>query len=194
MDGLGDKVLTGAAFALNQNRRGFAGCNLFDEVHQFRHLGRNAHHVAIAGSASHLASQGLDFGAQAGGFKSVLDGNVQLIEIHRLAHEVVGPELERGLDVVELRIGGDHDDGAGVAILPELIEHFDAGEVRHADVEQDQIGRFMLGEFERRFSGVGLDHVVAPLLTLLAERPAYQALVVHDHDLLCSHRCLIYYE
>ena len=141
----------------------------------------------IAGSASHLTSQGLDFGAQAGGLERVLDGNVKLVEIDRLAHEVVGPELERGFDVVKLRIGGDHDDGAGVAVLLELIKHLDAGEVGHAHVEQDEVGRFVLREFERRVPGIGLDHVVAPLFTLLAQRPAHQALVVHNHDFLGRH-------
>ena len=39
VDGFGDEVLAGAAFALNQNGGGFAGRNLADEVHQFGHLG-----------------------------------------------------------------------------------------------------------------------------------------------------------
>ena len=82
----------------------------------------------------------MHFGAQAGSFERVLDGDVQLVEIDRLADEVVGSQLERSFDVVELRIGGDHDDGAGVAAFLELIEHLDAGEIGHADVEQDQIG------------------------------------------------------
>ena len=119
---------------------------------------------------------------------------MKLVEIDRLADEVVSPKLERGFDVVKLRIGGDHDDGAGVATLLELIQHLDAGEVGHAHVEQDEIGRFTLRQFERRFPGIGLDDVVAPLFALLAQRPAHQALVVHDHDFLCRHRCLIYYE
>ena len=114
-------------------------------------MARDADHAVITGSAAHLTAQRLDFGAQAGGLDRVLDGHVQLVEIDRFAHEVVGPELERGFDVVELRIGGDHDDGAGVAILLELIEHFDAAEVGHAHVEQDEIGCFALRQFERGF-------------------------------------------
>ena len=119
---------------------------------------------------------------------------MELVEIDRLADEIVGAELERGFDIVELRVGGDHDDGAGVAVFLELIENFDAGEVGHAHVEQDEIGGFMLRQLERGFAGIGLDDVIAPLLALLAQRPAHQALVVHDHDFLCRHRCLIYYE
>jgi hypothetical protein len=52
----------------------------------------------------------------------------------------------------------------------------------------------MLCQLEGRFAGVGLNHVVAPLLALLTQRPAHQALVVNDHDFLGGHRCLIYYE
>ena len=91
VDGFGDEVLAGSAFALNQNRGGLAGRNLADEVHELGHLGRDAHHVGITGSAAHLAAQRLDFGAQTGGLKRVLDGHVQLVEIDRLADEVVSP-------------------------------------------------------------------------------------------------------
>ena len=157
-------------------------------------MGETLTTLSITGSAAHLTAQGLDFGAQAGGLERVLDGDVKLVEIDRLADEVVGSELERGFDIVKLGIGRDHDDGAGVAAFLELIQDLDAAEVGHAHVEQDEIGRFMLREFERRLSGIGLDHVVAPLLALLAQRPAHQALVVHDHDFLGRHRCLIYYE
>ncbi len=171
---------------LNQNGGGLAGRDLADEVHELRHLRRNAHHAVISSIAAHLAAQGLDFGAQARGLERVLDGDVELVEIDRLADKVVSAELERGFDIVELRIGGDHDDGAGVATFLELIEDFDAGEVGHAHVEQDEIGRLVLRQFKRRFPGVGFDHVVAPLLALLAQRPAHQALVVDDHDFLCG--------
>jgi len=161
---------------------------------KFDHLRRDAHYAVITDSAAYLTSQGLDFGAQARGLERVLDGNVELIEIDGLAYEIEGPELECGFDIVQLRIGGDHDDGAGIASLLELIQHLDTGEVRHADVEEDEIGRFVLRQFERGLAGIGLDDVVAPLLALLAQRPAHQALVVDDHDFLCRHRCLIYYE
>ena len=194
MNGLGDQVFTGSAFALNQNRRSFAGGHLAHEVHQFGHLGRDADHALVAGFAPHFTAQGLHFGAQMRCLESVLDGDVQFVEIDGLAYEVVGSELERGFHVVELGIGGDHNDGASVAIFLELIKHFDAGEVGHAHVKQHEIGRFTLRQLEGRFAGFGLDDVVSPLFALLAERPAHQALVVHDHNFLSRHRCLIYYE
>ena len=38
VDGLGDEILAGAAFALDQNRGGRAGGDLADEVHELGHL------------------------------------------------------------------------------------------------------------------------------------------------------------
>ena len=194
VDGFGDEVLAGAAFALNQNGGGLAGRNLAHEVHELGHLGGDADHAVITGTAAHLTAQSLDLGAQGGGLERVFDGDVKFVEIDWLAYKVVGSELERGFDVVKLRIGGDHDDGAGVTILLELIKHLNAAEVGHAHVEQNEVRRLALRQFERRFASLGLDYVVSPLLALLAERPAHQALVVHNHDFLGRHRCLIYYE
>ena len=90
---------------------------LLDEAQQLRHLLRDADDVVIAGAAAHLAAQRLNFGAQAGGFERVLDGDRELVEVQRLADEIVGAQLQRGLHVLQLRVGGDHDDGASVAGL-----------------------------------------------------------------------------
>ncbi len=188
VDGLGDEVLAGAALTLNQNGGGLAGRNLTDKIHELDHLGRDAYHAVIAGFAAYLTSQGLHFGTQARSLERILDGDVEFIEIDRLAHEVVGPEFECGFDIVKLRIGSDHDDGAGIAAFLELIQHLDAGKVGHTDVEQDEIRRFTLRQLETGLPGIGLDYVIAPLLALLAQRPAHQALVVHNHDFLCWHR------
>ncbi len=137
MDGFCDQVLASAALALYQNRRRFAGGNLADEIHELGHLRGDAHDAVIAGVAPYLAAQALDFGAQARGLEGIFDGDVKLIEVDRFADEVVGSELERGFDIVELGVGGDHDDGAGVATFLELIKNFDTGEVGHAHVEED---------------------------------------------------------
>ena len=184
MDGFGDQVLAGAAFALNEDGGGLAGGNLADEVHQLGHFRRHADHAVIADTAAHFSAQRLDLVTQAGLLQRVLDDNPQLVEFDGLAHEVVGPELERGFHIVQLGVGGNHDDGPDVATFFEPVEHFDAGEVRQAHVEKHQVGRLALCQQERRFAGFGFDDEIAPLLAFLAERPAHQALVVHNHDFL----------
>ena len=74
------------------------------------HLRRDGDDFVISGVAPNFSAQRLDFGAQARGFERVLNGDAQFVEIERLADEVVSAQLERVLDVVQLRIGRDHDD------------------------------------------------------------------------------------
>ena len=165
-----------------------------NEVHQFRHLGRDAHDTFDSRLRAYFAARRLDFSC-AGSWLRAHSGwkTVQFVKVDGLADKIVSSQLERGLHIIELRIGGDHDDGAGVAALLELIEHFDAGQVGQAHVQQHQVGVLALRQ-QRRLAGVGFDHGVSPLFTFLAQRPAHQALVVDDHDFLCRHACLIYYE
>src|SRR5581483_10993108 len=117
MNGFGDQVLAGAALALNQDGGGFAGGDFAHKAHQLGHLGGLADDLVVSRAAADFTAQGLDFAAQLVGFERVLDGDVEFVEVERLADEVVGAEFERHLNVVELRVGGDHDDGAGVTVL-----------------------------------------------------------------------------
>ena len=112
---------------------------------------------------------------------------MQFVEVQWFADKIVGAQLKRGLHVVQLRIGGDHDDRAGVAILLELIEDFETAYIGHTNVEQHQVGRLMLGHFQPGLARLRLADVVSPFLALLAERPAHQALVIDNEDLLGGH-------
>ena len=111
----------------------------------------------------------------------------QGIEVDGLPYEVVCTEFDGSLNVVELRIGGDHDDGASVAIFLQLIENFDTGKIGQAHIEEGQIGRFALSQPQGLLTGLGFDDGVAPFFAFLAQRPAHQALIVHDHDFLGRH-------
>ena len=75
VDGLGDQIFAGAAFALNEDCGGLAGGHLLHEAHQLGYLRRDCDDLVISGVAAHLSTQGLDFGAQAGGLQRVLDGD-----------------------------------------------------------------------------------------------------------------------
>ena len=129
---------------------------LLDEAQQLRHLLRNADDIVVAGAAAHLAAQRFHFGAKARRLQRILDGDCELVEVQRLADEIVGAQLQRGLHVFQLRIGGDHDDRARVAGLLQLFEDFDAVEVGQAHVEQHEIRRLVVGHAERSRAVVSL--------------------------------------
>ena len=79
--------------------------------------------------------------------------------------------------------------GASGALL-ELFEDLNAVQVGHANIEQNQVGRFVLRQAQSGIAGRGFDDLISPLLALLAQRPAHQALVVDDQDLLGRHAVL----
>ena len=112
---------------------------------------------------------------------------MEFVEIERLADEVVGAQLERDFHILKLRIGGDHDDGASVAIFLELIENFQAAQVGQAHVEQNQVGRLMLSQLQARLARLRFDDLITPFFAFLAQRPAHQALVIHHQDFVGSH-------
>ncbi len=159
-------------------------------------MGETLTTLVIAHAGTCLAARALQIAVARTGCccEGVLHGFAQSFEVDWLANEVVGAELDRSLYVIELRIGGDHDDGAGIPVLLQLVENFDSGEIGQAHVEQNEIGRFALGEAEGRFAGIGLDDGVAPLFAFLAQGPAHQALVVHDHHFLCRHHRRSHFE
>jgi hypothetical protein len=134
----------------------------------------------IAGATADLAAQRLHLGAQAGGLQRVLHRHRQFVEVQRLAHEVVGAQLERGLHVLQLRIGGDHDDGAGVVRFLQLLQDFDAAGIGQAHVEQHEVGRLVVGHAQRCRAVVSLQYVITPLFALLPQRPTNQLLVVDN--------------
>jgi len=194
VDGLGDQVLAGAALSLNKNGGGLAGSDLANKVQQLCHLARDADYIVISSTAVDLPAQRLHLGAEPGSFQRILYGDVQFVEVEGLADEIVGTQFERGLYVIKLWIGGDHDDGAGIPVLLKLVEHLQSAEVGHADIQQHEVRRFVLGDFQSWLAGFGLKHVVAPFFTLLAKRPANKALVINDQDLFGGHSVIAYYD
>ena len=177
---LGDKVFAGAALALNKDRGSFAGGDFLDEDHHLLHFFRFGDNVVIAGAAPDLSAQRFDLVAQAAGFERVLDGDGEFVEIEGLADEIVGAELERVFHVVELRIGGDHDDGARATVGLDVLQHLETADVGQAHVEQHQVRDFLVREANRRSAVGGFDDFVTPLLALLAQRPADELFVVHN--------------
>ena len=188
MDRFRDQILAGAAFALDQDGGGFTGRHFLHEVHQLRHLRRDARQLRDIQCAAHFSAQRLHFGPQAGRFQRVLDGDLEFVEVERLADEIVSPQLESGFDVIELRIGRDHDHRrAHPAIFLSLFQDLNPVHVRQAHVEQNEVGRFRCASLQPRLSRSSFDDVVSPFFALLAQRPAHQALVIHNQNLVCWH-------
>src|SRR3954447_7116419 len=133
----GDQVFAGAAFALNEDGAGFAGGDFTNEVHYFLHLLRFGDHLVISGAAADLAAKRLVLRSQAARFESVLHGNGELIKVQRLTYEVVSAEFQRLLYVIELRVSGDHDDGSGTVVQPDVLEHLETIEIGKAHIEQN---------------------------------------------------------
>ena len=181
------EVFAGAALALHENGGGFADRNLADEAQQVSHLGRHADDVVVAGTASHFAAQSLNFGAQAGGFQRVLDGDLKFVEIERLADEIVGAQLEGSFYVLQLRVSRDHDHCASVTGLLNLFQDVDAAGVGQAHVEQHEIRRLVMRYSERSRTVVSFQDAKSPLFALLPKRPTDQLLVVDDENLFRRH-------
>ena len=178
----GYEILSGAALALNQDGGCFAGCDLADKSHQLAHFARNGDHVVVAGALANLAAQRLNFVSQARSFQRVLHGHGQLVEIQRLADEVVGSHLERGFHVIELRIGSHHDHGANVACLFQPIQHIQPAQIRQSDVQQDEVRRLSMGHAQAFLARRRFQRLIAPLLALLLQRPADQLFIIHDEN------------
>ena len=70
------------------------------------------------------------------------DAQQQLGLVDRLGQEVVGAGLDGAVDVAGLVEGGDHEDGdvARRRVRREALAHLEAADLRHHDVEQDQVG------------------------------------------------------
>ena len=104
--------------------------------------------------------------------------------VDRLGEIFVGAGLEPGHDVLGVRLGGAQDDRherqRGIVLEP--FADFDAVDLRHHDVEQDQVGEELLGGGERLLAVAGLPEFVA-----LRPEPRHQdvavgLVVVDDQD------------
>ena len=132
-------------------------------------LRRHADDFVVSGAPAHLSAQRLHFPSEAGSFKSVLDGDMQFFEIERFAYKIVGSQLERAFDVIELRVAGYHDDRTRItrfsSIVPGLVGR--SGRAGEHPIGPSRVIPIVLSE--------GLaprqrprSHLISPFLALLA--------------------------
>ena len=77
---------------------------------------------------------------------------------------------------------GDHDDRRGDALLLQVLQHLDAVEHRHLDVEQDRVVRNLRRFVDSLLTGARLVDAVALVLESHANRLADRGFVVNYQD------------
>ena len=98
--------------------------------------------------------------------------------VDRLCQIIVAAGFEPGHHVLRVGPGGDQDDrderqrGIGLQLLYGL----DAVELRHLDVEEDEVGQLLADDGQRRLAVAGGDHLV-----VLAFEPQLQDLDIVGH-------------
>ena len=170
-----------------------AGARLALQQHRARHLPDPAHHRAqlldrgrvpdqadrIRRQPGQLAPQHEVLARQPRALEAALDRVEDLVDAEGLEDEVrcaAAQRVDRSLHVGE---GGDQDHVAGVAVLAQLVQPFDAGLARQRDVEDQQVE--MQARHQRRgVLGIarGLHHAAAAGERAL-EEVAHALLVVH---------------
>ena len=113
-----------------------------------------------------------------------VDARTKEGRVEGLRQVVVGTDLDAANDAVDLVDCRDHDHGdvLGARRRLELLERRDPIELRHEDVEQDDIGR-LLGEELERFATVRCGtNCVAFVLEQAPEQLPADVVVVRDQD------------
>ncbi len=95
--------------------------------------------------------------------------------VDRLGQILVGAGVEPGDHVRAVGFGGDQNDGheRQLRIGLEPAAHLDAVELRHHDVEQDEVGQMLRGGGERLLAVGGLQQLIA-----LRREPRHQDVAV----------------
>jgi hypothetical protein len=75
-------------------------------------------------------------------FQKGADAQQQVVLVNRLGDEIVRAGVHGPVDVARLVQGGDHDDAdsTGGRVGPEALADFEAADLGHHDVEQDDVG------------------------------------------------------
>ena len=138
MEGLGDQLLAGAAFALEEDG-GAAGSDLRDEVEEAKHGFAFADDVleVVALLEGALELDDLFFGAVAsdGG----ADVGEEFFVVPGLLDEVFRACADGVDDVADRAVGGDHDDGKIGLHLDDAGKQVDAAFAGEREIEQEEI-------------------------------------------------------
>ncbi len=181
VDGLGDDLLAGAGFALDEER----GVGRRDPLHEVEHRVHGRRMRDQAGQAvalPELRAQVLVLAAKRARRQRVVDAVIELVRLLALLEVVEGAEADRFLGRLPLRVRGEQDHLGRSRVVLRGAEHVQAVSVRHPQIGDDQVEHFLGQVLRRGGDAVGLDDVVPPPAQQQGQRAARRRLVVHDQQ------------
>ena len=138
MDRLGDNLLAGAAFALNQDR-GAAGSDLRDKIKDAKHGLAFAHDVGEIVALFEGALELEGFLPRRGGVRLRSGCQEEFSRPRASGNEILRAGANGLDDVVDCAVGGDHDNWKIGLVLLELRQKLDAALAGQREVEQDEV-------------------------------------------------------
>ena len=182
MNGTGDKLLTGAAFALNQNRRA-AGRGLDDEVEDPAHRRPAADDVVeVAVLLLDVLPERPVLVDQAPALQRVFDHHEHFVVLEGLCDVVERSALHRGDGVFHRRIRRHHDDRELVIQLLEGFERRHAVDARHHHVDDGRVERDVSGQLDAFLAAGGEPHGIPLALQQGLEDLAHDFFVVDNEN------------
>ena len=181
MDRARHQLLTGAALALDENRRGAVG-DLLDEREHPPERGARADHLSLGPDVFQLLLERLVLLDQVAALEGLVDQLDELLAAERLGQEVVGAVLHRLHGLLDRAEGGqqDHVDvGHDRLRRPEELE---PGQARHPEVGHDEIDTAGLNALQRRPSVRGEHHPIAFAGQGALEALAQPGIIVGDQQ------------
>ena len=188
MQGIGDDLLSGSGFAVNEYG-GAGGRDFLGQAHNVEHVAAGGDEAVQGGL--HRLLQGTVFPFQPPDAKRAIENDPQNGEVQGFLVEIPGTQTGGAHPAPGVAVAGGDDDlgfwGLGEHVLQTAHTFLDAGRIRRqAEVLKDHGGRVRLERTERLFAGFG-EH-----RRILFQRPAQLAyqfgIVFDDQQAVC--RCV----
>ena len=134
-----DHFFAGAALAPDQHG-GIGIGNLLDGHLHFFHLGTGAEQHREVALPAHLFAQLRHFTHQPQSIHHLIDPQIELLGLERLAHVIVGAQLGGAKDDLRIVLRGEHDHRRIGLDLLDPLQRLDAADAVHGDIQQHQVG------------------------------------------------------
>ena len=182
MDGAGDELFAGSAFALDQDGGVARGYAPYDLEH-LRHSGAAGDDVLEAETLDQLGLEPARAGAEPLQLERLADHQLQLLAIKGLGYVIVRAELhglDRGVNRAERRYYNDKL----VNVAPhDFLQEINAVHARHLYVGDDESGIVFVVKLQRRLSVGRGDDFVAGLHEIELDDFAQARVIVDQKDL-----------